>query len=70
MNLHLILGVWHRSFSNGLQRYGLFFNLQIFLQYFLQKFSLVFISMGLTTYISDICPLKKFYTRALKRTNH
>jgi len=34
MNCHLSV----RCFSNGLQRYGLFFNLQIFLQYFCKNF--------------------------------
>ena len=52
MNCHLMFGVWHRCFSNGLQRYGLFFNLQIFLQLFLNIFSLIFIQNTLIHYIS------------------
>ena len=52
MNCHLMFGVWHRCFSNGLQRYGLFFILQIFLQLFFNIFSLIFLQNTLTNYTS------------------
>ena len=46
-----------RYFSNGLQRYGLFFILQIFLQYFLHFFALFF---SRTTQLAINQPIKHY----------
>ena len=54
MNFHLMLGVNHRCFSNGLQRYGLFFILQIFLQLFSHFFATFLSKNHKTLYFNNL----------------